>query len=50
MIERRKKIFYIKISMLNRIVHDKADDSIVLYNSYIGVGSIQEFNISKLEF
>lgn len=36
--------------MLNRIVHDKADDSIVLYNSYIGVGSIQEFNISKLEF
>lgn len=44
-----KNILY-KPSMFNRIVHDKSDGIIVLYNSYIGVDSIQEFNISESDY
>ena len=36
--------------MFNRIVHDKSDCIIVLYNSYIGVDSIKEFNISESDY
>lgn len=44
-----KNILY-KPSMINRIVHDKSDGIIVLYNSYIGVDSIQELNISESDY